>query len=287
MGWYDSYYADIQSDLELITVVQREPILLSPSLRSESIYLTIFTLAIISVLHLILLAICRSITKSKGDILAMKNSHQATNLCVNLFLGIYGIYTWLNVVPGISTITANHKIIGFHEFIPFSAAQLGYNLWSLPMGFWFIGESKEKIGHHVAVISISLTACFMTWGYRYYCPFMFGCYELSSVPLAIMNILKNSEESVKQHYPLSFITAKLSFAALFLTFRVILGTPQVYDLLRISTILCYTCESYYSKFAVFVFCICGYFLMVLQFLWGFLVVKGIYRFSKGDTKKVN
>lgn len=287
MGWYDSYYADIQSDLELITTVQREPILLSPSLRSESFHLTIFTLAIITVLHLILLAICRSITKSEGNKLAIKNSHQATNLFVNLFLGMYGMYTWLNAVPGLSTITANQKIIGFHEFIPFSAAQLGYNLWSLPMGFWIIGESKEKIGHHVAVISVSLTCCFMTWGYRYYCPFMFGCYELSSVPLAIMNVFKNSEESAKQHYPTPFIISKVSFAVLFLTFRVILGTPQVYDLLRISTILCYTCESYFSKFAVSAFCICAYFLMVLQFSWGLLVVKGIYRLLKGDTKKVN
>lgn len=283
---YSTYSSKVLSDLDSISPLRSEPFLLSPSLRNESLYLAGYTFVLVSVLHLLLLALLRFVTKTntklREDSLSIQNSYQATNLCVNLTLGIYGAYTWLVVVPAMSTIPPTHKIIGFQEFIPFSAAQLGYNLWSLPMGL-VTGESKVMLGHHVAAFFVAYTASFLNCGYRYYSPFFLGFFELSSVPLAIMNFFKNNKELANKYSPISFTTAKVSFAVLYLLIRVILGTPQMYDNVRIASILLCTCESNYCKFSVGIFITCGYFLALLQFLWGFKVVKGLFNVYKGDT----
>lgn len=286
--WYGSYFANIQSEVQLLSSVYTDSILLSPSLLSKSIYSTVYTLAIVSVLHLLTLAFfrTRSVAKIKADnALIIKNSYQATNLLVNLTLGIYGTYTWLTVVPNMSTVPMAHKIFNFHEFIPIAAAQLGYNLWSLPMGLWVVGESKTMIIHHIAVICTSSLACFTTYGLRYYAPFLFGAFGLSSVPLAVMNSFKNNKVWADKHSPISETTARVSFAVLFLLVRVILGTPQMYDIMRSASILCYTCETNYYRIPVAIFCVCWYFLAPLQLYWGWLIVKGLYKLCYVKTTK--
>ena len=89
-------------------------------------------------------------TASTSEI--MKSSYQATNLLVNLFLGIYGIYTWTTSVPKISSIPALERIIGFNGFISFAALQIGYNLWALPMGLFVVHKRGGMIGHHMATL---------------------------------------------------------------------------------------------------------------------------------------
>lgn len=285
---YGTYYANIQSDVQLLSSVYTDSVLLSPSLCFESLYLTAYTLVIVSVLHLLILAIFRYVAKTKTDnSLLMKNSYQATNLLVNLTLGIYGTYMWLVTVPSMSTVPMNRKIFDFHEFIPISAGQLGYNLWSLPMGLWVVGESKEMIIHHIAVIFTSSNACFTTYGLRYYAPFLFGAFELSSVPLAIMNSFKNNKVWTDEHSPISYTTARVSFAVVFLLIRVILGTPQMYDIMRSAHILCYICETNHYRIPIATFCVCGYFLAPIQLYWGYLVVKGLYGVCNAKTKKGN
>mmetsp|Transcript_6612 Transcript_6612/g.7673 ORF Transcript_6612/g.7673 Transcript_6612/m.7673 type:complete len:304 (+) Transcript_6612:136-1047(+) len=290
MGLYDfyrSYISKCESEMEILSSVHDEPTLLPQSLRTESLYLTCYAFASVSLLHLFLLTMIRFNKKSKkklrDDFNSIQNSYQATNFCVNLSLGLYGLYTWIRVVPGLYTVSATDKIIGFHQFVPFSAAQLGYNMWSIPMGALVIGESKAMLGHHVAAFIVSFLASFFTIGYRYYNPFFLGFYELSSVPLAIMNSFKNNREWANKNSPISFITAKVLFAVFYLLIRVFLGTPQMYDNMRIATLLFITCESNYCRFIVGIFAILAYFLALLQYVWGYMVVSGLYSVYKGKA----
>jgi len=294
MGFYDlyrSYISKCHSEMEILSSVRNEPTLLPLSLRTQSLYLTIYAFASVLLLNIFFLAIIRFNNKSKiklrDDIHSIKNSYQATNFCVNLSLGLYGLYTWILVVPGLYTIPAPDKIIGFHEYVPFSAAQLGYNIWSIPMGVFIIGESKAMIGHHVAAFIISFLASFFTIGYRYYSPFFLGFYELSSVPLAIMNSFKNNREWANANSPISFVVAKVLFAVFYLVIRVFLGTPQMYDNMRIATLLFISCETNSCRFMVSIFTVLGYFMALLQYVWGYMVVSGLYQVYKGkpDTKR--
>jgi len=294
MGLYDvyrTYISRFEFEIESISSVHSKPLLLPPSIRVESFYYTFYAFAIVCLLHLFLLTMIRANKtkklKLRDDTLSIQNSYQATNLCVNLTLGLYGLYTWLTIVPGLYTIPPPDKITGFLQFIPFSAAQLGYNMWSIPMGVLVIGESKAMLGHHVAALIISFLANFFTVGYRYYSPFFLGVYELSSVPLAIMNSFKKNREWANKNSPISFVTAKVMFAVFYLVIRVILGTPQMWDNMRIATILFGGCGDIYCRLLVGTFCVLGYFLALLQYAWGYLVVTGLYQVWRGNNNNNN
>ena len=74
---------------------------------------------------------------------------------------------------------------------------------------------------------------------------------------------------------LLFTITKLSFGILFFGFQLVLGTPLVYDLMRTLSILSYTCGLFNVRVAMGACCVCVYVLMVLQFVWVFLILKGL------------
>jgi hypothetical protein len=231
-----------------------------------------------------ILAILRSVAKSKSSQNQSKKmtviAYQITNLCVNLILGLYGLYHYNMTLPSIPSLLITHRITGFQQYANFACLQIGYNLWSLPVGYFLINESKAMLCHHIATICVSSISGFGRTGFRYHAPFFFGLIEISSVPLSIMNYCKNNQEWTKQNCPNLGAVIRPIFAVTFLTTRVFMWTPNILDVLRGCVLLFLTSTdtaSLSTKIVLGLFTICVVFLTALQYYWGVLIVKGIVK----------
>lgn len=110
----------------------------------------------------------------------------------------------------------------------------------------------------------------------YYAPYFFGVSEISSCPLAFMDLFKYSKE-LTLAFPNTFEAIKVSFAVLFLGFRCCYWPFVTYDFW--STTLKSTAPWYLLIF----WYICNAGLTFLQYFWGYLIVKGIIKKFKGGN----
>lgn len=213
-----------------------------------------------------------------------KIAYQMTNLTVNLILGTYGLYTFFALVPPLESVSMSSRISGFPEYATFGALQVGYNLWALPIGLFFMKESKAMMAHHCAVIIVGSISAFCRNGFRYHAPFFFGAIEISSVPLAIMNFCKDHEELTKKHVPGLAGLIRPVFAVVFLVVRVIMWAPLIVDVLKSAALLGMACDTASCKVGIGSFWFSALFLTLLQFYWAHIIVIGIVKLLKGKKK---
>lgn len=246
VSYLKSFFSNLQEDAGLITkTIHKEPFIqdIHNSEVFESTSLFVASFLCIAVTHWIM----TKIVKANRDRLQLKNSkqiqkaaYQITNLLVNCALGTYGFKTIYNAPNPLALIFPWHepdvvkRITGYTQFNEFFAYQLGYNLWALPVGIFKVNETPEMILHHSAVLTSTVLACYTNIGYRIYSVYIFGMAELSSVPLALMNLLRDRREWTTKNLPLSFAFVRIWFAVSFLALRVIIPTPMIVDLWRSS-----------------------------------------------------
>lgn len=225
-----------------------------------------------------------------------KAAYQVTNFFVNLLLGLAGIYVsffchddWDLVFP--HQMNIQQRVYGYTEFkyIAFAAIQVGYNLWCLPVGIIFVKEKVEMIGHHIAVVLTCTLSALASPGFRIHSPFFLGVFEVSSIALIIMNFLKDRHEWTQKHFKTGFDLCKLLFAFSFLTFRVVLGSPQIYSVIvatfwTVRELAGVQGAEYYRLWLICVV-IGQCFLALLQYYWAYLIVSGLMRMLNPSQKK--
>ncbi len=230
---------------------------------------------------------------------AVKVSYQMTNAFVNLLFGLYGVYVCfyedglLVASFDFQSSIANH-VFGYEHYLPFAALQVGYNMWSLPVGLLWVKESTTMIAHHVFVIVVCSLSAYTNYASRIHAPFFLGVYELSSVPLALANYFKDHREWVQAS---SFRTilrdlSKVIFALMFLGVRICMGTPHIFNITSANywalTVVCPKQDIPwgYRMWIGTVLC-CHVSLALLQYYWAVLVVKALVRMvPKSDHKDV-
>lgn len=203
-----------------------------------------------------------------------KVAYQITNMTVNLCLGTYGFYHFYTNLPDIDSVPITERISGFPEYAIFGALQVGYNVWALPIGAFFINEPISMLAHHVAVLCVGGISCFGRNGFRYHAPFFFGVIEISSVPLAIVNFCKNNRELVDKRYPNLYLQIRIVFSVIFFIVRVIMWTPLMRDVLRSAALLGWTCHTHLCGLGLGCFWLSATFLSCLQYYWALLILKG-------------
>ncbi len=291
-----SLLSNLQSDAELVSTLHKQQFVQPSETTGQSTHTIITTFLLILTTHALLLNIINKPNVAKKLELsnhdeAMKLSYQATNLLVNLSLGVYGLYTIVYLFPtttGKSFMTLLfpsyernilERITGYNDYTHFSAYQLAYNMWALPVGIFLVDENKIMLLHHVSVLTSTSLACYTNLGYKIFSVYIFGCAELSSVPLAIMNFLRDRPEFTRRHFQVLFGIVKIVFAASFLWLRVLLATPMILDLLRSSALVLYTSFwnlGDYVDVGVLKIGICS-FNFVLMCSLGFLQVRNRFR----------
>lgn len=214
----------------------------------------------------------------KKDKRQHKAAYQVTNLLVNLSFGILGTYLDLNKIGAASEeLEVQNFVIGYENVAIMACGQLGYNIWALPVGILLVDEAPQMIGHHIMVIFVASQAAFSYTGFRFFIPFMFGTMELSSVPLAIFNYLKERPELQKK-FQLPYLMIRLSFCFSFLWIRIYMLLPRQWDYLRLHLFATLSSPSHLYRLYYGIVWIASFFLTLLQIWWAYLIVKGIFKF---------
>jgi len=228
----------------------------------------------------------KSLKKGKGGN-KVTMSYQLTNMLMNLYVGTYGIYYYIYIHPSVNELTITDRIEGFRDLTFFATSQFGYQLWAIPVGLFLVNESKVMLIHHASTILVSFPCSFCNNGFRFYNVYFFGVIEITTVPLAITNMLRDNQE-LRNRYPSLFTFFKLTFAFLFLPLRVIMWCPLMYDFLRHMSLFTLTSDSNFEICLCNSFLWSGVILTALQLYWGCLVVKGLVKVligSDGKSKK--
>lgn len=203
-----------------------------------------------------------------------KVSYQLTNMVMNSCFGLGGLY--FDLLVRSNELPVEETVQNFDYLVIFSTAQLGYQLWAIPLGIFFVGESVPMILHHFTVVFCSSMSALFTNGFRYWTPFFYGVIEISSVPLAIMNSFKDNPHLIKR-YPAMYHKVRMLFAASFLYIRMAMFVPREYQFLRDHFMLYSKSEVLSYKIFMATVTLCSLILLVLQLFWACLIVSGLTR----------
>jgi hypothetical protein len=302
---------------ELAVLLQSKPVWL-PQAHIERMHMVVILLTLaITLIYLTTLQLLRKFFKSFDQTSSLKAAYQATNLIVNLSCAIYGIYI-VSTEPNLglfnldyfnssvsssmsSPASANSilriaspftlpkltQITGYEQFAIFGAIHIAYNLWAIPLGIFYTNESPIMILHHISAIVTGSNAAYLYNGLRLHGPVPFGMCELSSVPLAIHNFLKDHYQWTKEHVPRFYQVNKFIFTMLFLTLRIGYATPHMIQIIRhAGFLLWYQVDSADSLLVLgirIVFFTSSIVLCVLQYLWAYTIVKlMLFKKTEGD-----
>lgn len=276
--------ANISEELEIAEKTHKNEFYFPFESLNESKVEILMVAIVVSVIQLVLFLIVKhnSHNDSKKDEESskrrrsehIKRSYQLTNLLVNFFLGTYGIYFFIQKIPSVQDISTVEKIEGMRDVTFFANVQIGYQLWAIPVGLFLVNEMGLMIVHHFAVICVASISTFLTNGFRYYTPFFYGVIEISSVPLSLMNMFKNNPEWQKR-YPTANHIIRLVFSLTFLTVRVYMWLPLIYDYLRHLGMVLWTSDNFTVTCIYTSMCVSAVLLTFLQLFWASLIVKGM------------
>ena len=212
-------------------------------------------------------------------------AHIATTFTIFVTLANYGTYLWFVAYPADMDRTAGYDaraewllglMSGFqlYEF----CVCLFPNCWELA------GKNKEFLGHHFAAGTLAFSA--LQYGYmHYYGAFFMGVSELSSMPLAFVDMFKQFPHLMKE-YPAFADHVRTTFGVLFLIVRVVLWFPATYSFWQ-DSLAVWGAGGPAPLWLVAWFCICNLFLSFLQLFWATLILKAMYKKATGqeDLKK--
>ena len=216
-------------------------------------------------------------TKETPTIIKTKTAYQMTNMCFHFAIGSLGLYHQYWILPTLpiyndSTASSIEKMpFLFDEFYLMPAMQLGYQVWSMPIGIFVVNENRQMIYHHIGVVCAALLGAFSNFGFRYWLPFFFGVFEISSIPLAIMNTF-NDHPIARKNYPICNHISRISFVMSFLYIRVYMWLPVGPLYMRNDFFLFLSTEFGTTKIFVLIQWMFGVYLGYLQLYWAVLVL---------------
>eukprot|EP00545_Synedropsis_sp_CCMP1620_P003237 CAMPEP_0119005256 /NCGR_PEP_ID=MMETSP1176-20130426/1614_1 /TAXON_ID=265551 /ORGANISM="Synedropsis recta cf, Strain CCMP1620" /LENGTH=282 /DNA_ID=CAMNT_0006957045 /DNA_START=213 /DNA_END=1057 /DNA_ORIENTATION=+ len=270
--------ATYQEEYERIKEIHKLPTFLSRDFIQNKIVLgSLLATAIVTLVNFMAIVAVRSYSPQarKGEVYyaAYKLTFFISNTWI-AFLGLYYYVTVIETNPSIEQIA-----MGFKESIyPIMCVQAGKNLWAIPAGMIMIEESMVKQIHHISVLLVAFASSSFTCGFSYFLPLMFGVFEISSIPLAIVELFKDNPGLIKR-YPSEYTLLRLVFAASFLYIRWYLFLPGIWDFLRLSGFAIISIEGtrpLVLLLASLTWIACC-FLGALQIYWGVLIVNSVVK----------
>jgi len=244
-------------------------------------------LLVLCTLHAIALLVVPSL---HADI--AKSPQLAAHFVVTLLgfaaLAAFGTSLWLSgVAVGAETCVANHISGHCDGGARIAYAMMAFQAYEVLLALWvpkLRGPSGDMLVHHLATLSLATLGA--GYGYlEYYAPFFFGFTEISSVPLAFMDLFK-FYPSLKQSLPVANENVRVAFVAIFIPVRIVYWPYVCSEFWRDSVDeLLAEEQATQPKAIVVIFLVANVLLTGLQFFWGALIAKGIakkIRAQKGD-----
>jgi len=222
----------------------------------------------------------RGVSLFKGK--PYSTAHQVVVLAPFLYLATYGSWMWL-CDRNFAAAFEHDKVFGnYGPSISLVIVMLAFQIWDLfvTAAMALSNEVKNQMQHIVhhasTVLLVSLALLNGQHGFMmYYGAFFFGVSEISSLPLAVMDLFKYSPE-LQEAYPNVNEAVKVSFGVLFLIIRCIYWPYVSVDFWKTTLV---SSAPLWLQLIWYFFNIA---LTLLQFYWGSLVVRGIAKILKGD-----
>jgi len=234
-------------------------------------------------LHAIALVVVPSVRKdfSKTPHLA---AHFVATLVGFVAFATYGTSLWvttpyLNDEPCV----ADHIAGTCSEGARLAHAMMAFQAYEVLLALWvpkLRGQNGDMLVHHVATLTLATLGA--GYGYlEHLAPFFFGLTELSSVPLAFMDLFK-FYPALKKAMPLTNENVRTAFVVFFIPVRIVYW-PYVCSEFWQDSFAELQSESPRQPTALVVtFLVANILLTGLQFFWGFLIAKGVVKMIRGQ-----
>jgi hypothetical protein len=215
-------------------------------------------------------------------------AHRLTNVVAFAVLAVIGLYGELYVIPLQPIGNVATFIQGMDDHTWVISFMFSFQLWSLWAGVYYVQESTVMRMHHMAVLVVAVLYAAFTNGFRYHGYYFAGVWEVSSIPLAFMNMFREDYPAWKDRYPITFFVIKVAFAFSFLIVRIWIGTRRAIRYVTDIWLTVYVAVQtnmplMYSTF-MFIMASMSTFLAVLQFYWAALIIAMIGRNAKDILK---
>eukprot|EP01062_Namystynia_karyoxenos_P066403 TRINITY_DN60342_c0_g1_i1.p1 TRINITY_DN60342_c0_g1~~TRINITY_DN60342_c0_g1_i1.p1 ORF type:complete len:312 (+),score=86.77 TRINITY_DN60342_c0_g1_i1:83-1018(+) len=213
----------------------------------------------------------------RGD--ALVAAVELPSLAGALFLGAFGVMTqWrLLAQPMADPLHGNDegsRVLG--------EVMLGLQSYTFCASLVVSGLRKPAMVIHHAVSALLAHQSLLPYLHGY-APFYLGCVEMSNWPLCFVDFMRALPD-LQEKFPGAYQGLRFTFAILFVPLRLILWTLLAlvfwYD-----SVALLSSGRQRSTFAVACFLVCNIVMTGLQWVWGRLVLRGIYEAIYPDAKR--
>lgn len=244
-------------------------------------------------------------SSSKDDKDRHMLAYRFTNMIVCAAMGVLGVYGELVIIPHVvaardadssSGSSSSHTNVadfvqGLDDHYYMASNMIAFQLWAVIVGHYYVNESPVMMAHHVATITCCIMFGTFTNGFRYYCFYYGGVWEISSIPLALMNTWKDHPKW-RERYPTINLLVRAVFAFSFLWLRLWVGMPKClsYTTDLFSVFLASADKPILLQLFLLMLFVLSVFLTLLQVYWGVLIVNMVVRQTyiivTGQAKKL-
>jgi hypothetical protein len=217
-----------------------------------------------------------------------KKPHLAAHFVATLVgfaaLAAFGTTLWLSgVATGDEDCVTNH-ISGYCEGgARIAHGMMAFQTYEVLLALYvpkLRGPSGDMLVHHLATLSLATLGA--GYGYlHFYAPFFFGLTELSSVPLAFMDLFK-FYPAIRDAMPVANENVRVAFVAVFIPMRLMYWPYVCSEFWKDSLNELNAEQARQPAGVILIFLVANILLTGLQFFWGSLIVKGIVKKIKGQ-----
>ena len=137
--------------------------------------------------------------------------------------------------------------------------------------------------HHV-VVSIVSSIVYYYQAFQYFAPAFMGVAEISSIPLALMDVFKMFP-ALRKHFPNTNEVSRNLFAASFLACRGVYWPLTAYRFVESArAAMASGAPLGLPEPAMYVLLLCNVLMVGLQWYWSYLILKAIFQKLTGDER---
>lgn len=226
--------------------------------------------------------------KKLSQALRYKLAFRFTNIVSYIALVVIGLYGEITALPQLhDKDDVAIYVRGLDDHTRVLTTVCGFQIWSLVVGVLIFAETRVMMLHHIAVLMAGAMYLTFTNGFRYHSFYFAGIWEISSIPLALMNLFRD-QPRWSEKYPKLYFTTRLAFALSFLAVRMVISAPHVIRYLTDLFVIAWAVTGegvLYQGFLWAIFALSA-FLEVLQIYWSSRIIQMLFRHGTAITRKL-
>lgn len=211
------------------------------------------------------------------------SAHQIVVLAPFLYLAVDGVWMWF-FDPDFRKAFRDDKVFGsYAPAFRLVLTMFAFQIWDFTVTLVCKDlRAVQHLMHHgvTALLSLSGLLTGPDGFLLYFAAYFLGVSEVSSVPLALMDLFKQNK-TLAADFPVINEMVRVSFAVLFLVIRCCYWPFVMVDFWRSS----FEVREQIPTATLILWYVASLGLTCLQYFWGSLIVKGVIKMVKGDRSR--